>query len=288
MDTGIIETGSTIIVEGDIESQGPPGKQKKIRVKRIRDRQPPRNRGGRGNGRGGRNGNGNERGGGGNGRGRQQGRELRENGYYGTRTAMVMMVRFKEVGTGSIIAGGMHTETLRDQIAQQVDNALFGANPNSPSHKDAWEQCSHNQLTIDGDVSAVENHYLTSSNDIFYVDVPIRCSTDPTSTDYDPFCTLTYNSETSCSSSEFYGWPQYARNWLQENIPGFDWSAWQHKLVIFDTSAEKACNFVGEIFVCASEFSLFMFFVYLTDTCMSMLHTDVSIRYDYRDGKYRL
>jgi hypothetical protein len=42
------------------------------------------------------------------------------------------------------------------------------------------------------------------------------------------------SSATTCSGNEYYGWPEYALNYLTATIPGFNKNLWQHKVVIFD------------------------------------------------------
>ena len=48
---------------------------------------------------------------------------------------------------------------------------------------------------------------------------------------------MTRSTVTSCTSTEYYGWPEYAFAYLTATITGFNKNLWQHWVVIFDPSA---------------------------------------------------
>ena len=240
--TGIIESGATIKVLPQSLSISSQGKNGRIKVKQIIDRRGPPGNDGRGNG--------------------LFKRELEygpnrrlEAGYYGERTALVMIVRFTEVGGGTRSGGVMADPAVRANYARTVNGTVFGVYDHAAgglrTQAGVWEECSYGQMTLGYDVdgAAPAGHFADDNggdaSDIFYVDVPIRCSTDSASADYHPYCTYTYNTATSCGNSEFYGWPEYGRNYLEANVPGFTWTAWQHKVIVFEKDSGVNCGFVG-------------------------------------------
>jgi len=211
--TGHLTTGTLVEISGTRTINGK-GKADTIHVEKLENLNPP----GQG--------------------GPQSGRQLiAHTPYTGVRTAIVLILRFTN-SSGNVL--GKTVDQL-NTLAQTVNNTLFGvySDHSLKTHAGTWSECSYGKLSLAYDVDGVVNDFPNSKSDIFYVDVPQDCTAGV------GHCTKTYTTGTACTSNEYYGWPEYALNWLTVNKSGFDRNKWQHKIVIFDTSVGVNCNFVG-------------------------------------------
>eukprot|EP00039_Didymoeca_costata_P020193 m.340411 g.340411 ORF g.340411 m.340411 type:complete len:924 (+) comp19286_c0_seq1:195-2966(+) len=156
----------------------------------------------------------------------------------GTRSAVAFIMRVENNGT---FLGDMKTIAQRDTGAQRAHDNLFGVGYSGQNHATAWNSCSGNQLTLATDTDGEQNDFPGDQTDIFYVDVPSICTSGQL------YCQRTYNMETSCGTSEYYGMVEYVYNYLDTNkpYPSYSRFAWQHKVFIFSSGSGVACNFVG-------------------------------------------
>ncbi len=85
-----------------------------------------------------------------------------------------------------------------------MDNTLYGtfAYSTKQTHAGMWNDCSYGKLQLNGNSDAKINS-VPSGNDIFIVDVPVRCSTVVGNADYNVHCAYDYNMQTTCDSNEF-------------------------------------------------------------------------------------
>ncbi|CAE7224237.1 unnamed protein product, partial [Symbiodinium natans] len=157
-----------------------------------------------------------------------------------TRTAAVLMIRFLDA-SGNLIPSSMDTAEERKSFAIGVNNSLYGIFDHASRKTNAgtWHDCSYGKLQLQFDTDQAENDLASDvpgeGADIFYADVPIVCDTAT-----DSNCPSNYDSTSSCSSSEYYGWPRYAFKSRPELVK----SNWQHWVVIFPRDIVN-CNFVG-------------------------------------------
>ena len=175
------------------------------------------------------------------------GRALQHTPKTGVRSAMMMIVRFTDA-QGTLV-GTLANNDSRKSYAQTAAYKLFGTTNGLHStaadatHADMWSECSYGKLSLarnkDNALSpGFSSDFPGDANDVFYVDVPLKCTAGS------GFCTCSFDLTTTCGPNEYYGFPEWAFNYLAANVPGFTKSTWQHWVIVFDSSS-NVCNFVG-------------------------------------------
>jgi hypothetical protein len=122
-------------------------------------------------------------------------------------------------------------------MAQNVDNTLYNITTHNSANS-LFRGCSFGKVGIISDKDGIQNDYMGSSSDIFYIDMPYKCNSTI------QYCgTEVYDSIQSCSDNEVYGWAIYARNYLRDKRSNFNSNQWQHTVIIYPTGIK--CSFAG-------------------------------------------